>query len=204
MNKYRKLKVLPASIMSDSGKDEQYKFFSSNTVSIQYQGSSMQYLKNVIPMQYYILLCITGCSKSTCLTLSHLFFIIQCLQNVFSFNFDSKIAHMSSTGTQIRQIFLILACFPKQYCKSNSKASILYCITKQQELFILGFRRDHHYMMFLLLVLDSINMRRAQKTAFRKVTRLRDHPYITSSLLRCHQIPILSSTIIFGVTTSER
>ena len=33
------------------------------------------------------------------------------------------------------------------------------------------FRRDHHYMMFLLLVLDSINMRRAQKTAFRKVTR---------------------------------
>lgn len=34
------------------------------------------------------------------------------------------------------------------------------------------FRRDHHYMMFLLLVLDSINMRRAQETAFRKVTRL--------------------------------
>ena len=32
------------------------------------------------------------------------------------------------------------------------------------------FRRDHHYMMFLLLVLDSINMRRAQETAFRKVT----------------------------------
>jgi hypothetical protein len=34
------------------------------------------------------------------------------------------------------------------------------------------FRRDHHYMMFLLLVSDSINMRRAQNTAFRKVTRL--------------------------------
>ena len=37
------------------------------------------------------------------------------------------------------------------------------------------FRRDHHYMMFLLLVLDSINMRRAQKTAFRKVTRVRKY-----------------------------
>ena len=35
-----------------------------------------------------------------------------------------------------------------------------------------SLRRDHHYMMFLLLVLDSINMRRAQETAFRKVTRL--------------------------------
>ena len=34
------------------------------------------------------------------------------------------------------------------------------------------FRRDHHYLMFLLLMLDSINMRRAQETAFRKVTRL--------------------------------
>ena len=33
------------------------------------------------------------------------------------------------------------------------------------------FRRDHHYMMFLLLICDSINMRRAQETAFRKVTR---------------------------------
>ena len=37
------------------------------------------------------------------------------------------------------------------------------------------FRRDHHYMMFLLLVLDSINMRRAQETAFRKVTRLQKY-----------------------------
>ena len=34
------------------------------------------------------------------------------------------------------------------------------------------FRRDHHYMMFLMLTSDSINMRRAQDTAFRKVTRL--------------------------------
>ena len=37
------------------------------------------------------------------------------------------------------------------------------------------FRKDHHYMMFLLLVLDSINMRRAQQTAFRKVTRLQKY-----------------------------
>jgi hypothetical protein len=37
------------------------------------------------------------------------------------------------------------------------------------------FRRDHHYMMFLLLVLDSINMLRAQKTAFQKVTRLKKY-----------------------------
>ena len=37
------------------------------------------------------------------------------------------------------------------------------------------FRRDHHYMMFLLLVLDAINMRRAQNTAFRKVTRFRKY-----------------------------
>ena len=37
------------------------------------------------------------------------------------------------------------------------------------------FRRDHHYMMFLLLVLDSINMRRAQKTAFRKAIRLKTY-----------------------------
>ena len=79
---------------------------------------------------------------------------------------------------------------------ANPIASVLYCNTKQRELFILGFRRDHHYMMFLLLVLDSINMRRAQKTAFRKVTRLRDHPYITSSFLGCHQIP--SPSIVFN------
>ena len=37
------------------------------------------------------------------------------------------------------------------------------------------FRRDHHYMMFLLLVSDSINMRRAQKTAFRKAIRLKKY-----------------------------
>ena len=37
------------------------------------------------------------------------------------------------------------------------------------------FRKNHHYMMFLLLILDSINMRRAQSTAFRKVSRLQEY-----------------------------
>ena len=37
------------------------------------------------------------------------------------------------------------------------------------------FRRDHHYMMFLLLILDNIHMRRAQNTAFRKVKRLKKY-----------------------------
>ena len=37
------------------------------------------------------------------------------------------------------------------------------------------FRGNHHYMMFLLLILDAINMRRAQTTAFRKVTRLQKY-----------------------------
>ena len=37
------------------------------------------------------------------------------------------------------------------------------------------FRRDHHYLMFLLLIADNINIRRAQDTAFRKVTRLKDY-----------------------------
>ena len=44
------------------------------------------------------------------------------------------------------------------------------------------FRRDHHYMMFLLLVLDSINMKRAQATAFRKVTRLRKYEVDSSKI----------------------
>ena len=37
------------------------------------------------------------------------------------------------------------------------------------------FRRDHHYMMFLLLILDNIHMRRAHNTAFRKVKRLKQY-----------------------------
>ena len=37
------------------------------------------------------------------------------------------------------------------------------------------FRKNHHYMMFLLLILDAINMRRAQTTAFRKVARLQKY-----------------------------
>ena len=37
------------------------------------------------------------------------------------------------------------------------------------------FRGNHHYMMFLLLILDAINMRRAQTTAFRKVMRLQKY-----------------------------
>ena len=44
------------------------------------------------------------------------------------------------------------------------------------------FRGNHHYMMFLLLILDAINMRRAQTTAFRKVTRLHKYNVDTTNI----------------------
>ena len=44
------------------------------------------------------------------------------------------------------------------------------------------FRGNHHYMMFLLLILDAINMRRAQATAFRKVTRLHKYNIDTKNI----------------------
>ena len=34
------------------------------------------------------------------------------------------------------------------------------------------FRNSHHYMMFLLLIMDAINMNRAQATAFREVIKI--------------------------------
>ena len=41
------------------------------------------------------------------------------------------------------------------------------------------FRRDHHYLMFLLLILDNIHMRRAQNTAFRKAKRFKNQTKVS-------------------------
>ena len=51
-------------------------------------------------------------------------------------------ARMSSAHALIRQIFLVLleyCSFSNYYCNTNTRTSVLYCNTKQQDLYILGF-----------------------------------------------------------------
>ena len=49
--------------------------------------------------------------------------------------------------------------------------------------------------MFLLLVLDSINMKRAQQTAFRKVTRFQRYITDSSKLTEAHRFDLERTNI---------
>ena len=66
--------------------------------------------------------------------------------------------------------------------KNDDLAKKIVQIEEDSRIDYQRFRGNHHYMMFLLLILDAINMRRAQATAFRKVTRLHKYNVDTKNI----------------------